>query len=137
MRASTAAEVVDRFLELQRTMYAGGDINPLIDLLADDIVWHVPGRSIIAGDYRGRDAVIGYFRKRREIAGGAIAVTKHAQMGDHEVVVQLADGRAVIAGHDVSWRTVGVYRVAGGRIAEGWLVPLDLAAFDRAWPARG
>ena len=72
---SAAAEVVGRFLELQRAMYAGGD------------------------------------------------------------VVQLADGRAVIGGRDVSWRTVGVHRVAGGRIAEAWLVPLDLAAFDRAWTA--
>jgi acyl-CoA thioesterase FadM len=35
----------------------------------------------------------------------------------------------------VVWRTAGVYRVAGGKIAEAWLVPLDLESFDRAWAA--
>ena len=48
-------------------------------------------------------------------------------------VVQLAGGRAVRRGEDVTWETVGVFRVAGGRIAECWLIPFDQAAFDRIW----
>jgi YbgC/YbaW family acyl-CoA thioester hydrolase len=35
----------------------------------------------------------------------------------------------------VVWRTAGVYRVAAGRIAAAWLVPLDSEQFDRAWAA--
>ena len=46
-------------------MYAGGQLG---ELLADDVVWHVPGTRPIAGDYRGPDAVLGYFRVRRELA---------------------------------------------------------------------
>jgi ketosteroid isomerase-like protein len=132
-----AKAVVDDFLARQRAMYAGGDAAPVEDLLADDVVWHVPGTSPIAGDYRGRAAVIGYFRRRRELAGGAIAITKVAEAHHDEALVQLADGRAVIAGREVSWRTAGVYRVAGGRIAEAWLVPLDQEGFDRAWTTAG
>jgi ketosteroid isomerase-like protein len=48
-------------------------------------------------------------------------------------VVQLAGGRAVRDGQEVAWETVGVFRVAGGRIAECWLVPFDQPAFDRIW----
>jgi hypothetical protein len=33
----------------------------------------------------------------------------------------------------VSWETVGVFRVADGRIAECWLVPFDQATFDEIW----
>jgi hypothetical protein len=47
---------------------AAGDDSGIADGLADDVVWHVPGRSVIAGDYRGRDQVMGYVRKRRELA---------------------------------------------------------------------
>jgi uncharacterized protein len=130
MATSGAKAVVDRFLALQREMYAGGDLAPVAELLADDIVWHVPGTSPIAGDHRGRDAVIEYFRRRRELAGGAMEIVKHDEMHDDEVVVQLADGRAPGLGE---WRTAGVYRVAGGRIVEAWLVPLDLAHFDAVW----
>jgi hypothetical protein len=31
------------------------------------------------------------------------------------------------------WETVGVYRIADGRIAECWLVPFDQGAFDEIW----
>jgi uncharacterized protein len=134
MNDSTHAKnVVDTFLERQREMYAGGDVERVRELLSDDIVWHVPGTSPIAGDYRGPDAVIGYFLRRRTLAGGAIAITQRGEIHDEEVLVQLADGRALLAGRDVEWRTTGVYRVAAGKIAEAWLVPLDGARFDRAW----
>jgi uncharacterized protein len=128
-----AKHVVDRFLERQREMYAGGDVERVREMLAEDVVWHVPGTSPIAGDYRGRDAVIEYFVGRRTLAGGAIAITQRGEIHDEEVLVQLADGRAVLAGRDVEWRTTGVYRVAAGKIAEAWLVPLDGARFDRTW----
>jgi ketosteroid isomerase-like protein len=132
-----AKAVVDDFLARQRAMYAGGDVAPVGDLLAEDVVWHVPGTSPIAGDYRGRAAVLGYFRRRRQLAGGAIAITKIAEAHHDEALVQLADGRAMIGGEEVAWRTAGVYRVAGGRIAEAWLVPLDQEQFDRVWSTAG
>ena len=52
-----AKAVVDEFLARQRAMYAGGDVAPVADLLAENVVWHVPGTSPIAGDYRGRPRV--------------------------------------------------------------------------------
>jgi acyl-CoA thioesterase FadM/ketosteroid isomerase-like protein len=134
MNDSTHAKnVVDTFLERQREMYAGGGVKRVRELLAEDIVWHVPGTSPIAGDYRGRDAVIEYFLRRRTLAGGSIAITQRDEMHDEEVLVQLADGRALLGGRDVEWRTAGVYRVAAGKIAEAWLVPLDGARFDHVW----
>jgi uncharacterized protein len=127
--------VVDEFLARQREMYAGGDLAAVEELLAHDVVWHVPGTSPIAGDYRGRQAVIGYFRVRRALAGGAIAIAKGGEAHHDEALVQLADGRAELGGEDIVWRTAGVYRVADGLIAEAWLVPLDSKHFDRAWAA--
>jgi ketosteroid isomerase-like protein len=123
------------FLTRQRQMYAGGDLEAVQELLAEDVLWHVPGTSPIAGDYRGREAVTGYFRLRRELAGGAIQIDKRGEAHHEEALVQLADGRATLGGREVLWRTTGVYRVAGGRIAEAWLVPLDQEHFDRVWGA--
>jgi ketosteroid isomerase-like protein len=114
-------------------MYAGGAVEPVAKMLAPDIVWHVPGRSPIAGEYRGREAVLEYFAMRRRLAGGAIRITKHADLAGDDVLVQLADGSVTLEGDEIGWRTAGVYRVAAGQIAEAWLVPLDAAAFDDAW----
>ena len=128
-----AEAVVERFLARQREMYAGGPVAGVEELLAEDVVWHVPGTSPIAGDHRGREAVLRYFTRRRELAGGAMAITKHDQLGRGDILIQLADGRGTLGGEDVEWRTAGVYRVADGRIAEAWLVPLEADAFEAAW----
>jgi uncharacterized protein len=128
-----AKGVVDEFLTRQREMYGGGDLSPVGELLADDVVWHVPGISPIAGDYRGREAVIEYFRLRRRLAGGSIRITKGPEAYHSGALVQLADGRARLGSQEVVWRTAGAYRVADGRIAEAWLVPLEQEHFDRVW----
>jgi acyl-CoA thioesterase FadM/ketosteroid isomerase-like protein len=133
--AGDVKATVDEFLARQRDMYAGGDLEAVSELLADNVVWHVPGTSPIAGDYRGREAVLDYFRVRRELAGGAIEISKIGEAHHDEALVQVADGRARLGRDEVVWRTAGVYRVAGGRVAEAWLVPLDLKHFDRVWSA--
>jgi acyl-CoA thioesterase FadM/ketosteroid isomerase-like protein len=133
--ALDAEAVVEEFLTRQREMYAGGDLEAMQELLAENVVWHVPGTSPIAGDYRGHEAVTGYFRLRRELAGGAIQIAKRGEAHHDTALVQLADGRAPLGGREVVWRTAGVYRVADGRIAEAWLVPLDQEHFDRVWGA--
>ncbi len=129
----TAKAIVERFLERQREMYAGGELGPVAELLAEDVVWHVPGTSPIAGEHRGREAVLGYFVTRRRLAGGEISIVKHGELAGDDVLVQLADGCASFGGQAFSWRTTGIYRVAGGMIAEAWLVPLEAEAFDGVW----
>jgi YbgC/YbaW family acyl-CoA thioester hydrolase len=134
MPSESAGPVVEEFLARQRAMYAGGSADAVTELLADDVVWHVPGTSPIAGDHRGRSAVLAYFALRRSLAGGRMGVVKHEAIAHDIALVQLADGTARLGGEEeVRWRTAGVYRVDGGRIAEAWLVPLDLAEFDRLW----
>jgi ketosteroid isomerase-like protein len=125
------------FARAQSAMYRGADSDAVRDLLTPDVVWHVPGESVISGDHRGRDAVLQYFERRRAIAGGAMAIVVGEQLVSGDVVVQFADGEVERDGDRLSWRTVGVYRMEGERVAEAWLVPLELAAFDEVWKALG
>ena len=93
-------------------------------------------RSAIAGDHRGRDAVMAYFDRRRDARGRrAVDPPRRGRLVSDDVVVQLADGELKRDGERRRWRTAGVYRFEGEQVAEAWLVPLDLAAFshlDRA-----
>jgi uncharacterized protein len=43
-------------------------------LLADDIVWHWPGRSSVSGDYRGRETTLGLLRGFHELTGNRLTV---------------------------------------------------------------
>jgi ketosteroid isomerase-like protein len=130
---NAAADLVREFHLVQGGFLAGGDVEPLLTLLSDDVVWHVPGRSSIAGEYRGREAVRGYFEERRARAASTFRVEIKAVLAEGELVMQLADGTAERDGERGSWRTVGVFRVHDERIAECWVVPFDLYAFDEIW----
>jgi 2'-5' RNA ligase len=132
--AADPMSVVRRFHASQAQFYAGSvGGEALRDVLADDVVWHVPGASAIAGSHRGLDSVLSYLGRRRDMTDATFRVEVHGMAMIDGRVVQLAGGRAVRDGSEVSWETVGVFRVAGGRIAECWLIPFDQAVFDRIW----
>ncbi len=130
---SDPISVVRRFHAEQARVYAGEGTEALRALLSDDVVWHVPGRSSIAGEHRGIRAVLAYLERRRAMTDSTFRVTIHGAAVIADRVVQLAGGRAIRDGREVAWETVGVFRVVDGRIAECWLVPFDAAAFDEIW----
>jgi ribosomal-protein-alanine N-acetyltransferase len=132
--AATPAEVVDAFYAVQRRFYSGEEVEEdLARLLAPDVAWHVPGRSGIAGDYAGREEVLGYFRRRRDLTHRSFVVTSRGTLSDADRVVHFADGEATLGGETRRWRTVGIFEVAEGQIARCWLVPFDQYAFDEIW----
>jgi ketosteroid isomerase-like protein len=126
--------LIHDFYEAQGRFYAGEtDSASVAALMTEDIAWHVPGRNAIAGDYRGREAVLDYFARRRDFARGSFRVRIRHTLADDELVVQLAGGRAEIGGETREWETAGVYRIRDGRIAECWLLPFDQLQFDEIW----
>lgn len=128
------AALVRRFHELQSAFYGGGQIEPLVDLLCEDVRWHVPGRNAISGDYAGRDDVLGYFRRRREVARARFRLDVREVVATGEIVFQLVAGIVERAGDTTrTWETAGVLRVCGGRISECWMVPFDQHLFDEIW----
>lgn len=134
-----AVELVAELHRRQGEMYAGGSIHSVAELLAEDIVWHVPGSSPIAGDHRGIAQVADYFKLRRRLANATMRMRPGEVMSAGDAVAQFVAGEAELDGEEVSWRTIGVYRVDVElqRILEVWLVPLELDLFDRLWSPGG
>jgi ketosteroid isomerase-like protein len=114
--AAVSRGEVDRF----------GDI-----LLNDEIVWHWPGRSSMAGDYRGRESALGLIRGFHRLTGGRLQVEPvdilegtdflmafthiTAHQDDRTLEVMMAD--AMRFGPD-------------GRVVEYWTLSNDQAAVD-------
>jgi ketosteroid isomerase-like protein len=69
--------------------YTSGDMNTINQLLADDVVWHIAGRSPISGDYRGKDEGFGYFGTLQEMSNGTSTVEVHDLLAndDHGVAI--------------------------------------------------
>jgi uncharacterized protein len=127
------AQLVRDFHDHQNRFYAGGEQTSAGAMLTDDVTWHVPGESAIANEYRGRDEVLRHFLRRREISDGTLRLTVHGVLADEERAVILAAGQCSRGGEIFRWRTVSIFRVKQGQIAECWVVPYDQALFDGIW----
>lgn len=86
---------------------AARDARGLIQVFTNDVVWHIPGRSAIAGEYRGLDQVMGYVRTRRELAAGTFEIIVHDVLANDEHGLVIATGRATRDGETSEWRAHG------------------------------
>lgn len=131
-------EIADRFLaelhDAQQQLYHGGDVTPVRRLLDPNVVWHVPGKSPIAGRHEGVDEVLAYMLRRRDLANRTFRMHRRELLvGKADQFAALTDGSAVIAGMKFEWSTVGLYGLLGGRLSECRLLPFDQAQFDAIW----
>jgi hypothetical protein len=136
MDRGTVIGLLDRLHAAQNEFYAGGPGTPLAQLLAPDITWTVPGDNSIAGTYHGLAEVLGYFQRRRDLAGRTFRMSRRdVLVGDGNRFAALTDGVATIRGTEHRWSTVGLYEVIGQHVTACWLLALDQRAFDAIWTA--
>ena len=123
-------------LELIRQGYEAfgkGDIPAVMEILADDIVWHVPGRSPIAGDYQGQQAVMGFFGKLQERSGGSFRLEMHDLLASKDHVVALCTLHGNRSDKTLDVNRVHIWHVRDGKATEFWGLPDDAYATDEFW----
>jgi uncharacterized protein len=113
--------------------FAQGDMAALNELFADEIVWHVGGRSSLAGDYTGKDQVFGFFARTMEMTGGTFRLDIHDLLADDEHVVALAHVTGQREGKSLDDNSVQVLHVKDGKVTESWFHPGDQYAADEFW----
>lgn len=122
--------------DLVRRGYAAfqsGDMATLNELLADDVVWHAPGRNQLSGDFRGREAVLATFQKTFELTDGSFKLDIHDVLANDAHVVVLVTATAQREGRSLDDNSVQVFEIADGKVAEQWLYPGDSYAGDEFW----
>jgi ketosteroid isomerase-like protein len=138
MDRAAAIDLLQRLHAAQEAFYAGGGEAPVRALLTNDVHWHVPGADAIAGDYHGIEAVLAYFRRRRDLVDRTLRLHPgEVLVGDRDHIAALTDGTAVVGGVERRWSTVGLYQVRAGQVAACWLLTLDPDSFDDVWAGSG
>jgi len=110
------------------------DVATLTKLLEPNVSWYTPGRSSIAGESKGRDAVLAHFGRY----GGETKGTFRANVLN---VLESEDGRVVGVHHNSAERNgrhldalcCTVFELENGRIAIGREHFYDLYAWDAFW----
>ncbi len=113
--------------------FGSGDVNAARPLLADDVVWHFAGQNPYSGDYAGKDAVEEVFGRRRDSTRGTLTFEVHDVLANDEHVVALVSNRAERDGKTFEWKSVSVYHMRDGKIAEAWTHNDDQYAVDEFW----
>jgi ketosteroid isomerase-like protein len=114
--------------------FNSGDMNTLIALFDDGVVWHLPGRSRFADDYQGRDATLAYFGQLGQETGGTFqAELQHLLADDEDRVIGMQRSRAQRDGKQLDVANCIVFELKDGRITDGREYFHDLYAWDEFW----
>jgi ketosteroid isomerase-like protein len=119
-------EVIRRFADAMVARDVGG----IAECFTDDVVFHIPGRNSLSGEYRGRQRVLTHLFQAWEEAFGGLEIRVHDVLANDDHVVLLSDRRARRDDRSVDMRAASIYHVRDGRIAEAWLMEWDPYAID-------
>jgi ketosteroid isomerase-like protein len=123
-------------LELLRrgyTAYGAGDMDTINELFADDVVWHVAGRSPLSGDYNGKEQVFGFFAKLAEMSDGTSKVEVHDVLANDEHGVAVVTESATRGGRNHEGSATHVFHLRDGQVTEFWDAQTDQYAADEFW----
>jgi ketosteroid isomerase-like protein len=121
-------------LEAWLDSYGNNDRQTMLDSLAEDAVWHVGGTHRHSGDYRGREAILGYFDAIRE------ATADTMRLEPLEILANDRHGAAFLRvtadrdGRRLETVVADAFRFDDeGRIVEFWASNANQAAIDEFW----
>jgi ketosteroid isomerase-like protein len=123
---------------LVRRLYetlASGDISGFLELIADDAVFHIGGDSIVAGEYRGRDAILGLGVKVLEETGGTYRTDLISVLANDSHAVTFHHWSAERRGDRIEMDNFNVYRFENGQVVERWEFIEDRQGHDAFWAA--
>ena len=119
---------------LTRRVFAafGRDAKQISAALDRDIVWRVPGNTIMSGEYRGRREVVEFLRRTGLETGGTYRSELHTVLAGDTWGVAVYRAWGNRNGIELDVDQAFVIRFANGLWKEVTAVPLD-SAFDAFW----
>ena len=106
------------------------DMDAFFSHQTDDVVLHFPGRSPLAGDYRGRDGIGQLFQRQMQMLDSMPEIENHDVLANDEHAVILNTVRASRGGRTHEQRQVVVMHFRDGKVAESWLQFSDQQGMD-------
>jgi uncharacterized protein len=121
-----------------RTVFAAfreGDVATITAMIPEGAVWHFPGRhGQLAGDYRGRDAIFGFFMKVQDLTDNSFHLDLIDVVANDENAVALFRGHGARNGKRLDNPTCLRLRLNGeGQVVEVWEFVWDLYHVDDFW----
>ena len=130
-RVSTSPN--QQLIERAYDAFARGDVPNVMAALDDDILWHVPGRGPISGDFRGHEQVLGFFGRFMELSGGTFRIEVDEVLAKGDRVIALVTESAQRLGRSWSSPQVHAWTVRNGKATVFWQFQGDQQSEDEFW----
>ncbi|SEC19232.1 hypothetical protein SAMN05216489_00119 [Streptomyces sp. 3213] len=110
-----------------------GDMGKLPELIAPDVVWHVPGDNLISGAYISRDDLFGCFNKIFELSDGSYQAQLLGILADDSYTVALLHAKARHGDKVLDQDYAFIMRIHGGQITELQEAWTEGTAWNEFW----
>jgi uncharacterized protein len=102
-------------------------------LFAEDAVWSVPGRGVMAGTYRGRDAIFRFLGRLAKETDGTYGSELVDVLESDERAAALYRARGTRGGRRLELDQVLLFAVEDGLVTRVLALPSDPEAFEEFW----
>ena len=113
--------------------FAGQEGLALRGLFAEDAVWFVPGRGVMAGTYRGREAIFRFLAKLPKETDGTYGSELIDVLTSDDRAAALYRARGRRLGRTLELDQLLVFRIEDGLVREVLALPSDPDAFEAFW----
>ena len=98
--------------------FNAGDMEALTDLFAEDVVWHFPGTSKLAGQHVGRDATFAMLGAYGAASGGTLRANCIDVMASDDHVAGWARDTATNGDRTLDISSVVIFTMGDGKVTE-------------------
>lgn len=129
MSAAENAAVVSRIFDA----FARSEGLALRGLFAEDAVWSVPGRGVMAGVYEGREAIFRFLAKLPKETDGTYASRLIDVLSSEDRAAALYRASGTRHGRTLELDQVLLFRFERGLVRHVLALPSDPDAFEEFW----
>ena len=113
-----------------------GNIEGLMNILDDDIIWHQPGKNILSGTHVGKEQVAELFRQFMVNSEGSLRVKKESIMVNDSLVnatLSFSASRCRYFDVTINMKGTDLMRIENGKIKEVYLFSENQDEEDAFW----
>jgi ketosteroid isomerase-like protein len=104
-------------------------------LFAEDAVWTVPGRGVMAGVFRGREEIFRFLARLPKETEGTYGSSLRDVLASDERAAALYTARGTRRGRTLELEQLLLFRIEDGLVREVLALPSDPEAFEDFWAA--
>ncbi|MFD0259683.1 nuclear transport factor 2 family protein [Kitasatospora indigofera] len=114
--------------------FSRGDMQTMSEIIAKDATHHVPGTHTLSGDYKGLDAVLGYYQQLGLQTAGTFRVELQRLFVDGRGhVMSVHRATATRGGHSLDATGGIMFRIIGEKVTDLDECVEDLETADEFW----